>query len=244
MNEYIKPKFGIDYFTCPVCNKNNYQKWYRLSKIAIKFTNFTNPIHENNLEALGTVDYDNGNSLLPHRDINLPSPIEDIYISQCYCDSYAIWKDEEIIYPKTILAQPPHEMMPEEVKNIYLEAAKISQDSFKASAALLRLALQLLLKEIGGQGKNINDDIGTLLQDGIIHTDVQKACDTLRVIGNESVHPGQIDIADTEKITTALFHLMNYIVKETIEAPAQRDALYGLLPNNAKEGIENRNRNK
>jgi hypothetical protein len=243
MNEYIKPEFGLEYFTCPVCNKNHQQKWYKLSKVYIKVTNF-GPNPTTNEKFLTDFKDSQNNHFQIHNTRENYSELPQFYVSMCHCSQYTIWENGEIIYPKTILVPQPHEMMPQEVKNIYLEAAQLSQDSFRASAALLRLALQLLLKEIGGQGKNINDDIGTLLKEEIIHAEVQKACDTLRVIGNESVHPGQIDIQDTKEITTALFHLMNYIVKETIEAPAQRDALYELLPNNAKEGIENRNKHK
>lgn len=71
----------------------------------------------------------------------------------------------------------------------------------------------------------------------------KKPADTLRVIGNESV-PWSNRHTGHERNYNCTFHLMNYIVKETIEAPAQRDALYELFPNNAKEGIENRNKHK
>lgn len=81
----------------------------------------------------------------------------------------------------------------------------------RAAAALLRLALQKLMKQ---PGKNINADIATLVEDGL-RADVQQAADVLRVIGNEAVHPGQID-ADNPKTVAGLFELLNIIAEDRI----------------------------
>lgn len=46
-----------------------------------------------------------------------------------------------------------------------------------------------------GGGKNIDDDIVRLVKKGLNQT-IQKALDAARVIGNEAVHPGTLDLKD------------------------------------------------
>ena len=52
-------------------------------------------------------------------------------------------------------------------------------------------------------GKDINADIAALVQDGLTER-VQKALDTVRVIGNKAVHPGTLDFRDEPAIAGAL----------------------------------------
>ena len=177
-------------------------------------------------------------SLGTFSDLNL-----SLSFSKCHlCGNIIIWLDKKIIFPNSPAIPPPHEMMPKNVKDIYVEAVSVYDKSNRAAAALLRLALQHLLKEIGGTGKNINDDIRILLSNGTIKDEVQQACDTLRVIGNNAVHPGQIVIDDTPEITKSLFELLNYIVEENIELPAKRKKMFESLPDKTKEAISKRDK--
>jgi hypothetical protein len=49
------------------------------------------------------------------------------------------------------------------------------------------------MPHLGESGKNLNTDIGNLVKEGL-SVDIQQALDSLRVIGNESVHPGELDL--------------------------------------------------
>lgn len=64
----------------------------------------------------------------------------------------------------------------------------------------------------------------------------------MRVIGNESVHPGQLDLKDDQKTAIILFKLLNLIIKEKIVQPNEIDELYGSLPDAKLVGIINRDR--
>jgi hypothetical protein len=134
--------------------------------------------------------------------------------------------------------------MPENIKEIYLEARAVFEKSPRSAAALLRLALQILLKVIGGKGDNPNNDIGTLLKTGQISPDIQKACDVLRVVGNNAVHPGQIDVNDNQELAAGLFYLLNYIVREKIESQAEVSELFSKLPKAVIENIAKRDDKK
>jgi hypothetical protein len=66
---------------------------------------------------------------------------------------------------------------------------------------------------------------------------VQKALDTVRVIGNEAVHPGEMDLKDDGAIVGQLFVLLNAIANDMITQPRLRDELYSKLPANKLAGI-------
>ena len=135
----------------------------------------------------------------------------------------------------------PSEDMPEDVKEDFLEARNIVMDSPRAAAALLRLALQKLMIHLGEKGKNLNEDIANLVKKGLPQK-IQKALDVVRVIGNNAVHPGEIDLRDDKETALALFELINMIVEVMITQPKQVDELFGKLPDGAKEAIERRDK--
>ena len=91
--------------------------------------------------------------------------------------------------------------MPNSVKQLYNEAALISNKSPRAACALLRLAVDKLCLELGETDRDINKNIGALVKRGLSQ-DVQQALDIVRVVGNKAVHPGQIafDVDDYANI--------------------------------------------
>lgn len=123
---------------------------------------------------------------------------------------------------------------------LYTSKPNILIDSPKGSTALLRLALQKLLKQIGGSGQNINKDIKDLVADNL-SSQMQKALDLLRVVGNNAVHPGQIDLDDNVEIARKLFDILNYIAYELITKPKELERLYAdLIPADTQEHIKQR----
>ena len=66
--------------------------------------------------------------------------------------------------------------------------------------------------------KKLIKDIGTLVEIGP-DPDLQKAFDTVRVIGNNAVHPGTIDIRDDRVTATALFMPFDTIADRMITQP-------------------------
>ena len=92
------------------------------------------------------------------------------------------------------------------------------------------------------KAKNIDDDIASLVKKGL-PVEVQEALDSLRVIGNEAVHPGEMDLRDDVGTATALFGLLNFVVKDRIAEPKERKRLFGLLPERKREAIAKRDGN-
>lgn len=99
--------------------------------------------------------------------------------------------------------------------------------------------IQKLSVHLGEPGKDLNKDIGSLVQKGL-PAKIQKALDVVRVVGNESVHPGQIDLNDDPTTTAKLFELVNIIADTMITQPKEIDKLFDGLPEGKKEAIQKR----
>ena len=186
-------------------------------------------------QAYSQQTWSDGSSHPPHG--NYYMSIESLKIVSCsHCEQYSLWVDNKIIYPDTSGIPNPNEDLDREIQLDYLEAASIINKSPKAAAALLRLAIQKLCKQLGESGNNINDDIANLVKNGLSEK-IQKALDIVRVIGNESVHPGQIDLNDNKEIATQLFYFVNIIANTMITQEKEIDRIYNILPESKLNGI-------
>ncbi len=150
--------------------------------------------------------------------------------------AYYYW---EKLYPIASKAPEPSPDLPDDIIKIYKEASVVLPYSPRASAALLRLVLQKLCISLGLKGNNINEDIGELVKTGL-SPKVQQALDTVRVIGNNAVHPGHIDVDDSPEIALTLFKLINFIVEEMITRPREIGEIYSTLPQSQLDQIRRR----
>jgi hypothetical protein len=104
--------------------------------------------------------------------------------------------------------------------------------------------IQKLTKELGESGKDISEDIGELVRKRKISTRTQKMLDSVRVIGNEAVHPGVMDVQDDRTLAGSLFDLVNLIMFEAVSYDKYVDVVYQRLPESKRKGIEDRDRPK
>jgi hypothetical protein len=165
----------------------------------------------------------------------------EIRVGTCqHCQKNTLWILNKMFYPDNGNAPFPNPEMPENVKKLYVEAASIHMKSPRGAAAILRLGLQILCKELGEEGKNINTDIAKLVKKGLPEI-VQQSLDIVRVTGNDAVHPGQIDTDDAETVKQ-LFNLSNIIVEYMIALPKRISGIYLTLPKDKIRGIEERDK--
>ena len=109
-------------------------------------------------------------------------------IARCYsCGKKIIWIDDEYVYPN-IVAEEVNPDLPTSVKQLYNEAGLIYNQSPRAACALLRLAIDRLCNELGETDRDINKNIGALVEKGLPKK-IQQALDIVRVV-NESLWAG------------------------------------------------------
>lgn len=217
-DQYVAPAVGRSAFHCPYCNVYAQQRSHRLLLERHGDVTFARLTRCGNCEA-------------------------DVLWWTSYASNPAgsvVDNEAIMVWPHTSANAPaPHVDMPDDVRRDYAEASSIVDRSPRGAAALLRLALQKLMVDLGEAGENINDDIGALVNKGL-QVDVQQALDALRVIGNEAVHPGTLDLRDDIDTAASLFGLLNFIVDQRIAQPKKLQALYSKLPPAKLAGIQQR----
>lgn len=212
--EYVYPKFQETWFNCPKCKAFSQQVWNKL--------------------------YGRENWI--------------IYTATCKrCDCLSIWYWEDVlssydglysnsanmIFPSVTSIPSPSEDLEVEIQEDYLEAASIVDSSPRGACALLRFALQKLMIQLWESGKDINKDIWSLVKKWL-NPIVQQALDTVRVIGNEAVHPWELNIKDDKETAYQIFWLINIISDYMITQPRKIQELYWTLPTVKLQGIQDR----
>jgi len=157
-----------------------------------------------------------------------------------HCKKFSIWHEWKMIYPELSGVESPNSDLSADIQKDYQEAASILQKSPRGAAALLRLAIQKLMVQLGEKGKDLNTDIANLVKKGL-PIKVQQSLDALRVIGNEAVHPGELDLRDDQKTAEQLFKLVNFITEKMITEPKEIEEIYNKIPDSKKQQIEKRN---
>ena len=234
--DYKQPEFGEENFYCPHCNVLSQQNWDLTFKTHVTLEEKENPkeIYEIGIKMMNS-----------QRAIK--SKINKLLIAECQnldCKKISIWYQEKMVYPKIVTAPLPNEDMPKDVEKIYQEARLISNDSPRAAAALLRVALEKLTVHLGETKGNLNTRIKNLKQKGLPEL-VIKSLDIVRINANEGgSHAGQISLTgeDNKKIVSKLFWLVNYIIEETITKPKEIESQFQNLPEDKIKGIENRDK--
>lgn len=238
-------KYGNKKFTCPHCKVIAQQEWIDVQLLGKAFNNLNNHIYFNYRERIIDREQEVIRKFLQYsqgkieENLNYIMP-NNFAISKCQvCNKSALWINEKIVYPKSISVENPNSDMKQDIQDLYNEAALILIDSPKGAMALLRLALQKLLEQLGETG-NINKSIGNLVKKGL-SSKIQQALDVIRVVGNNAVHPGEIDLDDNREVAIKLFKIINIIAQDMITHPKEIESIYDdLLPDGAKEAIEKR----
>ena len=213
---YIAPKFKADVFTCLYCRKPATQTWHKLSDFSFGRRTVSSPSQ--------------------HKD-----KFNNIRVSKCgECEKPTIWDNEDPVYPFTGHQPPPHPDMPENIRMIYEEAASISQLSPRASCALMRYAIEELIKSMGYKGRLVNI-IDKMNEEKVISKQIHECLHIVRLTGNNASHGNAIDMNDTTRVRQICM-LLNQIVEELITQPKMRKSLLSEFSDSERERIEKRDK--
>lgn len=216
MSKHIAPTLNQSSFHCPHCGVLAHQQW------------------SDNIYSHYTGRLPNGGQG------NTSYQLLNTLTAKCeHCGQISFWVDKKMVFPLTGNVEMANPDLPEDVLTDYNEAKNIVNISPRGAAALLRLGLQKLCGHLGEKGKNINDDIANLVKRGL-PVQLQQALDSVRVIGNHAVHPGQIDLNDNPETAYALFSFVNIICDYFITQPKKIAEVFGNLPEKDKQNIAKR----
>ena len=255
-----QPSISETAFACPHCGAFTTQHWYKLhaDRISEKQRVPQIPDAETRKRILNAkeLETEQRQSLLEWIDRTMSgyvqldrnqsgayvySDVGNLHLSECYnCKKVAVWVHGGLVHPPVRTGVAPNADLPSDLTADFEEARNIAQLSPRGAAALMRLVIQKLCAHLGEKGKNIDDDIASLVAKGL-NPLVQKALDVVRVIGNESVHPGTIDLKDDQDTALRLFTLVNAIAEQMITHPKSVQSMYDQLPPGKLAAIEARN---
>jgi hypothetical protein len=261
MPEHRPPSIDLVSFNCPHCGALAHQTWYSLYAREMEKDGKPFVVNQNIID-----DLDNNKEMHPQirNDIKeiwsdnlkkfeagnpfidqgveryLKTELGNVWISRCYsCDKLSLWLNKQLLHPATRSGDEPNEDMPDDIRADYEEARLVLNSSPRAAAALLRLCIQKLCRTVGETGQDLNKDIGSLSSKGL-DMKIQKALHIVRVVGNNAVHPGQMDIRDNPETARNLFSLVNLIIEHIITRPKHIQSMYESLPAGARDQIEKR----
>lgn len=256
---HVEPAINLTSFSCPHCGAVAHQDWFR--GMALPLDESETPFipdaewlsalkndHQVNDEQFEEFQsfYKNYCTKSPFfsdlKDDKYVFYLNNISISKCFsCKKLSLWRHDFLIFPQPLSGEEPNPDLPDDVLADYEEARAVFSASPRASAALLRLCVEKICRHVGDAKETLDKNIARLVGRGLDER-IQKALDIVRVIGNESVHPGQIVLNDDRKTAVELFAIVNLIAEHFISREKRINALYDSLPREKLKGIEDRNR--
>jgi hypothetical protein len=258
------PRLGASAFVCPHCKAFAQQQWFTLHANLAK-----DPPNEidtaemrKRISALQSEQRRKGEEVSPFTPLNellaavddnilvvqrnssgyyVYSSVGNAHASSCFaCKRASFWIGGKVRFPVANAEVPePNVDLPPDIRRDYVEAGEVVSASPRAAAALLRLSIEKLCAHVLEREAKINTMIGDLVARGLSPM-IQRALDVVRVVGNEAIHPGSIDLRDDQVTAMQLFGLVNLIAEQMITQPKHVMALYGTLPPDKIAGIEQR----
>ena len=211
MANYFPPEPKKDAFNCPYCGVYAHQTWHDY------------------------VVYGDGT----YTNFYTAGTLKELSVSKCsHCGNIVIWDQKNMLKPAKMAVPDPSEDVPKDIKEIYIEAGKVLIYSARASGALMRLALELLLQQINKNDLKLNENVNKMKESNISGPLI-KALTILRVNGNDIMHTGVINIFEKKEDITYLFDLFNMIVEELITRPKKLDESYSRIPESKRKQAEN-----
>jgi|GEM_PF-53865 len=175
--------------------------------------------------------------------------VDNLFISQCdACSMCAVWVGGDLLIPNFSHDITAPDDLQEKAREYFLEAVSIKSKSPRAAAAMLRLCIEELCVDLcikkglfdpNAKKPTLDDMIGLLEQEGL-NSRVINALDIVRVIGNDAIHGGKINLNDDTNIVASLFKIIDMICTQMIVEPRQEQELYEILPASKKVGIAQR----
>ena len=228
------PSISANRFRCPHCDAYSNQIWC-VPKPHFIDDSIKTPTHaierinseheELNLELDINSNLSSETRIIYEHTDNRIQAIFPCFFSQCNsCEEYAIWVNDRIVYPQAIIRIPKDDM-PDQIKTFYRQASSISSQCPPASAALLRTVLEMLCTELNYTEGSLKQRIEKMKNDGKIDDELHDAMQSVRIVGNNAVHAGQIEVDDSKEVVKVLFEIIDDITLDLFTKPKRRKEL-------------------
>ena len=241
-------------FNCPHCDAYAEQSWFPLFAVYpgeaqwtpyernANISKASQLLEKHRPKNVPTEDISAGKAVLPddYGNIQRGKKLHNVYASRCsHCREVAVWVNDKMVYPSATLGIRPNQDLPDNIKDLFEEARQVATISPRSAAALLRLCIESLCKHLGEDKGSLNDSIAGLVKKGL-DPELQEMLDTVRVIGNNAVHPGKLNEDDNKERVLLLFGIVNFIAERMISLGKSLTRLQEGLPEGELKRIHRR----
>src|ERR1700719_257354 len=166
---------------------------------------------------------------------NLKVKLLNLHVSRCYnCKGFTVWVRDRLVF--SVRGDEPPDVVEvdfqeaaedvqhadehvqdnaedvEEVSEDFEEAAAILNKYPRAAAALIRICIQNMMPLLKQTGKNLDENISSLLRKGL-EVQIQQAMDVLQVIRRNPGQESHVDLRDETAIATRVFESLKEILE-------------------------------
>src|SRR4029453_244700 len=250
--KYVSPAIDQLAFNCPHCDALARQFWFSVHADPLKsdekpvlataetietlaFGNVEEAEHDRKLKWAERMA--SGRPFLEVRREFRNRDVQNVSISYCFnCNQMCLWVYDQLVWPARPSPEPERHVVPNERRE-YEEASQALEASPRGAAALLRLAIEKLCKELGVSGESLKDDIAFVVREDV-DARVQKVLDAARIIESNAGRPGPIGLGDDRATAETLSGLVNLICEKMIMEPRHLQAVYTKLREGAGTTME------
>jgi hypothetical protein len=164
--------------------------------------------------------------------------VQNVSISYCFnCNEMCLWVCDQLIWPRRTGDPEPKLHASPDIQRNDEDGSQTLEASPRGAAALLRLAIEKVCKELGESGESPKDDMASFVQEDI-DARVQKVLEAVRIIESNAVCPAQIGVGDNRATAETLSGLVNLICEKMIVEPSHLRAAYAKLREAAQDAMD------
>ena len=244
-SQNMEPQLGAESFSCPHCNAVADQDWYSLF---LKQENATDVVVLT-LEALMLAKGNESDQFLQHLKDNvlayeyqehsrtLKVKLLNFHVSRCYnCKGFTVWVRDRLVFP--VRGDEPPDVVEvdfeevaedvqetaedEEVSEDFEEAAAILNKFPRGAAALTRVCIQNMMPLLEQTGKNLDENISSLVRKGL-EVEIQQVMDVLQVVRKSPLQTTDFDLKEENETAKQFFNSLERILeRRMLKKPGEK----------------------
>ena len=169
---------------------------------------------------------------------NLKVKLLNLHVSRCYnCKGFTVWVRDRLVFP--VRGDEPAEIVvegefeeveehveedgeDEEVSEDFEEAAAILNKFPRGAAALTRVCIQNMMPLLEQTGKNLDENISSLVRKGL-EVEIQQAMDVLQVVRKSPLQTTDFDLKEENETAKQFFNSLERILeRRMLKKPGEK----------------------
>jgi hypothetical protein len=253
--KHVSPAIDQLAFNCPHCNALTRQFWFSVHADPLKADEKPVVATAETVNALTFGDVEeaerdpklkwaervaSGRPFLEvHRQFR-SRDVQNVSISYCFnCNEMCLWVCDQLIWPRRAGDPEPKLHASPDIQRNDEDGSQTLEASPRGAAALLRLVIEKVCKELGESGESPKDDLASFVQEDV-DARVQKVLEAMRIIESNAVRPAEIGVGDNRATAETLSGLVNLICEKMTIEPRHLQAMYTKLREGAQNAMERR----